>query len=138
MMNRRDIFKTLAGMLAAVPLRAQGRQPRSSILLQESPLAGTQYYEAQRQWSQLKIGAPVRLVRAPANPYDPLAVEVWHGDAMLGHLPSDENIVVAQMLDRGERLNARIAALCKSPDPWERIRVQIHLDASKPSGQGEA
>jgi len=66
-------------------------------------------------------------VREPANPYDARAVRIdWRGHK-LGYLPRIENAAVAQMLDRGERIEARIADLRVSPDPWERVVVAVEL-----------
>jgi maltooligosyltrehalose synthase len=47
----------------------------------------------------------------------------------LNYLPRTANAAVAQMLDRGEQLRARIAQLHLSPDPWERVRVAVELAA---------
>jgi hypothetical protein len=33
------------------------------------------------------------------------------------------------MLDRGERLEARIAALHEANDPWQRVKIAVFLDA---------
>lgn len=76
-----------------------------------------------------RVGQPLTLRRRPDNPHDQRAVEIWWQDRMLGHLPRLDNAAVAQMLDRGERLEARIAALTRDPDPWKRIGVAVELAA---------
>jgi HIRAN domain. len=50
----------------------------------------------------------------------------WRG-RKLGYVPRSQNAAVAWMLDRGERLSARIVALRESRDPWQRIRFEVML-----------
>lgn len=66
-------------------------------------------------------------MREPNNPHDARAVCIdWHG-RKLGYLPRVENAAVAQMMDRGERLEARIVELRTSEDPWKRVEVAVEL-----------
>ncbi len=117
----RGVLAALGAGLAAAPAAARPR----SVLIQCSPLAGFQYHAGEELWPQLAVGQPLALAREPANPHDERAVRIdWHG-RKLGYLPRVENTAVAQMLDRGEQLRARIAQLRTSPDPWERVRVAV-------------
>jgi len=100
------------------------------ILIQKFPLAGFPYHAGQGLWPMLEVGQPLTLRRRPDNPYDDRAVEIWWGEHMLGHLPRAENTAVSQMIDRGERLFARIASLQDTRDPWERIEVVVEMGAS--------
>ncbi len=52
----------------------------------------------------------------------------WLG-AILAYLPRDANFAVAQMLDRDEYVEARIAAKRPGSDPRTRIRLQVVLTA---------
>ncbi|HBH36247.1 MAG TPA: HIRAN protein, partial [Gammaproteobacteria bacterium] len=38
-----------------------------------------------------------------------------------------ENSTIAQMLDRGEKLNAKITRLLDENNPWRRVRISIFL-----------
>jgi hypothetical protein len=97
------------------------------VLIQISPLAGFQYHAGAELWPQLAIGQPLALVRESDNRYDPDAVRIdWNGHK-LGYLPRADNTAVAQMLDRGEALQARIAQLRVAPDPWQRVGVAVEL-----------
>lgn len=59
------------------------------------------------------------------NPFDSNATRVeWRG-RKLGYVPAMENTAVAQMLDRGQTLHARITRLVSSRNPWERIRFEV-------------
>lgn len=120
---------TLAAPAAALARAEPGapRVPRSSTLLQRSPLAGFQYHEGERIWPQLRPEQTLALVREPANRFDPNAVRIdWNGHE-LGYLPRVQNTAVSQMLDRGETLVARIAALREDGAPWQRMEVEVWL-----------
>lgn len=126
-MNRRHFLTWvgLGGLTATMP--AAGGSARRRVLLQESPVAGFQYHRGERVWLALREGDQLALVREPANPYDRRAVRIdWQGQK-LGYVPRTENVTVAQMLDRGERLEAVIVRLQSSGGPWERLRVAISL-----------
>lgn len=126
-MNKRNFLRGLLAVLGAGLAAAPAAAPRRSVLIQSSPLAGFQYHAGEELWPQLAVGQPLALVREPANPHDERAVRIdWHG-RKLGYLPRAENAAVAQMLDRGEQLRARIAWLRTSPDPWERVEVAVEL-----------
>lgn len=99
--------------------------PGRPLLLQASSLAGFQYYAGEKLWSQMKPGDGLELRRAPENPYDKRAVEVWWQGNMLGHLPRLDNAAVSQMLDRGVELHAMIATMQQSNSPWQRIKLEV-------------
>lgn len=54
----------------------------------------------------------------------------WDGHK-LGYVPRADNAAVAQLLDRGERLVARVSALRDSRDPWERIEISVELEIER-------
>lgn len=100
---------------------------RNLILVQHSPVAGFQHHAGEQIWPRAKPGQTLRLKREPDNKHDGRAVAVYWQQHKLGYLPRVENTAVAQMLDRGERLTARIARLEKSADPWKRMSVAVWL-----------
>ena len=98
------------------------------MLLQRSPLAGSQYYAVGAQWQQLQVGDQLDLVREPDNRHDHYAVRVeWRGH-QLGYVPRADNRSVAAALDAGERLYARIAELNRHPDPWRRVLLEVYIE----------
>ena len=126
-MRRRTFFRRLFGSLgAAVASPHIGAQDRS-VLIQESPIAGFQFHRGDAIWSSLGIDEELTLVRESSNTHDPDAVAVYCHDEKLGYVPRGENGVIAQMLDRGESLEARISKLLMKEEPWERIRITISL-----------
>jgi len=97
------------------------------ILVQDSPLAGSQYHAVADVWPQLKVGDRLTLVREADNRHDRRAVRVdWNGH-VLGYVPRAENRAVAAALDRGEHLEARITALRDEREPWRRIAFAVYL-----------
>lgn len=97
------------------------------ILVQNSPLAGFQYYAGSARWDEMKVGDELGLVREPDNPHDRNAVRVeWRG-VKLGYLPRAENRAVAAEMDRGGRIEARIAHLRPHRNPWARVGIDVFL-----------
>ena len=67
------------------------------------------------------------LTREADNRHDRNAVRVdWNGQK-LGYVPRAENRAVAQALDAGEALEARVSAVRDDPDPWRRIEFEVFL-----------
>ena len=98
-----------------------------NVLVQSSPLAGSQYYAVEALWGEMRLGDRLTLVREPENRYDKRAVRIeWKGHK-LGYVPRKNNHLVAESLDMGEALEARISKLRDDPDPWQRIEFEIYL-----------
>lgn len=130
-MKRRTFLNSLLGGigLGVLVRPARAHIPSSNILIQESPLAGFQHHKGEHLWSFLQPGEPLRLVRETTNTYDANAVAVYFRGDKLGYVPRRENAAVAQMLDRGQRLEARIVRLLDEPNPWRRVRFSVELSA---------
>ncbi|HAD10531.1 MAG TPA: HIRAN protein [Porticoccaceae bacterium] len=117
-------------LLAAInPFRSRPRLPEPTTLLQEAPLAGFQYHNGRKVWRYLQEGETLRLKREPFNFHDRNAVAVYFRNEKLGYLPQSQNLVAAQMLDRGENLIGKIKQLVASSNPQERISMQVWLAA---------
>ena len=128
-MKRRTFLNSLLGGigLGVLVRPARARMASSTILVQESPVAGFQHHKGEHLWSFLRPGEPLRLVRETGNAHDPNAVAVYFRGDKLGYVPRRENATVAQMLDRGQRLEARIVRLLDEPNPWRRVRFSVEL-----------
>ena len=97
------------------------------LLVQSSPLAGSQYYAAGELWQEMRVGDALALVREAENRHDSKAIRVeWRGHK-LGYVPRAENRSVAQAMDECQRVSARIARLNEHPNPWKRVEVEIFL-----------
>lgn len=100
---------------------------RIRLLVQSSPLAGSQFHALEEVREQLQVGMPLQLVREPENPHDARAVRVdWQGH-VLGYLPRVENSTVSRALDAGEAVEARIARLREHRNPWQRLEIEVFL-----------
>lgn len=98
------------------------------MLVQSSPLAGSQYHAAGELRAQMKVGDMLELVREPDNPHDRKAIRVdWRG-RKLGYVPRAQNRAVAAALDQGERLVARISRLSDDPNPWRRVEFEVFIE----------
>ena len=134
-MKRRDLLRMILATPAALPALAAGRaspalptDPPSPVNLQESFLAGFQYYYGRSVWPLLRVGDPLRLEREPANRYDSRAVAVYWSGRKLGYVPRVDNASVAYMMDRRMGLRARIIELMESTNPWLRVRFSVYVE----------
>jgi len=126
-MKRRSFIQALFGGAGATVLAGRARAKKPAVLLQASQVAGFQYHKGEALWPSLQVGAPLTLVREPANAHDSDAVAVYFGGDQLGYVPQLENRAIAQMLDRGQRLESQIIALVDRGHPWNRVRMGISL-----------
>ena len=100
---------------------------QASLLIQSSPLAGSQFHALPDVVSQIRVGDTLTLQRDPTNPHDSNAIQVlWQGH-MLGFVPRRENKAVARAMDRGQPLVARVVALRPEESPWRRLRFEISV-----------
>jgi HIRAN domain len=123
--SRRALLFLIAFALGGAEVRAQDTEVR--MLVQSSPLAGFRYYQGKALWDEMKVGDALTLVREAGNPHDSNAVRVeWHG-RQLGYVPQRENRAVAQHMDRGGRVEARISKLQQHPNAWQRIEFEVFV-----------
>jgi len=113
---------SLLGWLSA----AQAESVR--LLVQNSPLAGSQYYAVSAVWPEIRVGDALALIREPDNRHDPRAIRVeWRGHK-LGYVPRAENRAVAAAMDAGERLVARVSSLSDNKNPWLRVAFEVFIE----------
>jgi hypothetical protein len=98
------------------------------ILVQSSPLAGSQYYRLDELQRNIRVGDALELEHEPDNRHDRNAVSVrWRGQA-LGYLPRKENRAVAKAIDDGESVRAAVENLTADADPWKRLRISVFIE----------
>lgn len=115
---------TIALSLALQPACAA----EAHIIVQQSPLAGFQYYDGKVLWDNMRVGDALTLVREPQNPHDSNAVRVeWKGQP-LGYVPRRDNRDVARQMDRGVAVQARIVNLKDARNPWQRVEFEIFVE----------
>lgn len=113
--------------IACLATSLLARAESIKILVQSSPLAGSQFYAVSQVWSEIRLGDRLTLTREPENRYDRNAIRVdWNGQ-QIGYIPRAENRAVARALDTGEKLEARVSKLRDDPDPWRRVELEVYL-----------
>jgi hypothetical protein len=123
---RVDRFSRL-GLLLGIVLAPFASAESIRIMVQSSPLAGSQYYAVAEVWHLIRPGDRLTLEREPGNRHDRNAVRVdWNGQ-QIGYVPRAENRAVARALDEGEPLEARVARLRDDPNPWRRVEIEVYL-----------
>ena len=111
-------------LIACTPALAE----RTRLLVQSSPLAGSQYYAVTESWAEMKVGDVLTLTREPDNKHDRNAIRVeWKG-RKLGYVPRAQNRAVALAMDDGERLIARISRLSEDTNPWRRVEFEVYIE----------
>ncbi len=120
-------FLPISLFLLCLTLGAPCAAESVKILVQSSPLAGSQFYAVARVWDEIRLGDKLKLTREPENRHDPNAIRVdWNGQ-QLGYVPRAENRTVARAMDSGERLEARVSKLRTDPNPWRRVEFEVYL-----------
>ena len=128
-MPLRRTIERLCLSLALLASPLWGEEAHVRLLVQSSPLAGSQFHALANLHAAMRVGDTLTLVREPDNPYDAKAVRVeWQG-RQLGYVPRRENRAVAAALDRGRTLHARISRLePEAEDPWQRLEFEVWLE----------
>ena len=114
----------IISLVLALP---HARAEEVKVLVQSSPLAGSQYYALSSVWGEIRTGDKLLLKREPENRHDANAIRVeWTGH-QLGFVPRAENRALAAAMDRGEKVEARVARLKRHRNPWQRVEFEVYL-----------
>ena len=114
----------IISLVLALP---HARAEEVTILVQSSPLAGSQYYALSSVWGEIRPGDKLLLKREPENRHDANAIRVeWNGH-QLGFVPRAENRALAAAMDRGEKVEARVARMKRHRNPWQRVEFEVYL-----------
>lgn len=124
------MLRATAILALLMALSAPACAADARIIVQQSPLAGFQYYEGKDLWNMMRVGDTLQLKREPQNPHDANAVRVLWRNEMLGYIPRRENSDVARQMDRGAPVKARIVRLKEARNPWQRIEFEVYVELS--------
>jgi hypothetical protein len=120
-------FLPISLLVLSLLLPGVCRAESLKILVQSSPLAGSQFYAVSSVWQEIQLGSQLTLIREPQNRHDRNAVRVeWQG-RQLGYVPRAENRAVARAMDSGEQLEGRVSRLREDSDPWKRVEFEVYL-----------
>jgi len=125
--NRHTLLAAvLVAGLCAMPLPAPAQQVK--LLVQSSPLAGFNYYQAPEVWRGMRVGDALMLEREPDNVHDGRAISVrWQGHK-LGYVPRAQNAALAWAMDRGDTLDARVSRLQPHRNPRKRMEFEVYVE----------
>ncbi|MBL7032265.1 MAG: HIRAN domain-containing protein [Nitrospira sp.] len=102
---------------------------KKNVLLLDSSVAGFRYYKGEEIWKKLEPGRVLDLKREPGNQFDYDAVEIYHEKEKIGYIPRSDNMIIAQLMDKGVDIKARISGISESGSPNERIGVAVEMTA---------
>lgn len=124
----RLIFSLVVSVFA-MAVAAEDNLPQGLVrmLVQDSPLAGSQFHALNSVWEQIQVGDGLSLEREPENPHDSNAIRVlWQGHH-LGYVPRKENRMLAAAMDAKESVDARVTRLVAHRNPWLRLRFAVFV-----------
>ncbi|MDN3667744.1 HIRAN domain-containing protein [Echinicola jeungdonensis] len=116
-LNRKEFLKS-AG-LGGISLILPGSSPKAELVtnliakpiqIYDNYLLGVQYYSLNKCFGKIRAGDLVILEQFSEHEHDRIAVGVKWENMFLGYLPAYENIVLANLMDAGARLNAMVNA----------------------------
>tara|TARA_R110002072_G_scaffold231001_1_gene388365 strand:+ start:4556 stop:5026 length:471 start_codon:yes stop_codon:yes gene_type:complete len=100
---------------------------QKSIKIYDNYIKGLVHYQFQGVKLQIAIGQELMLKREVTNIYDSFAVAVFYGTEKLGYLTAYENIVIANLLEQGVRLNGFVSKL-NNNDIYQAVSVEIYVN----------
>lgn len=131
-MNRAEFLKILG--LGAVGLALPpSLVKRHTVKIYDNYLRGTAYYYAEKLLSIIKEGDELQLKREPDNVYDCFAIAVYYYGYKLGYIPAYENIVLANMLDKGVNLHAFVSLCDPDENMYRAIAIEVYADLIAPT-----
>lgn len=133
-MKRTDFIKLIAAgsgsflLPGAISASEDLRFDLQEVVIYDNYIRGMKHYRNNFDLELLKEGLPVVLERESENPYDVFAVKVMINGRKVGYLPAYENVVLANLMDKGVRLTAVISNINrKSKDPWLMQVMSIRI-----------
>lgn len=108
-MNRTDFLKSLGLGAGGLILPSNSFLQTKPVKIYDNYVRGLMHYDFREVDDAIKEGDEVQLLREPTNPYDSFAIQVNIGECRLGYISAYENIVIANMLDAGVSLTAKVS-----------------------------
>lgn len=106
-------------------LAAQTGQAREPGEVLRACVAGYRHHAGPDIEEYLAHGEELTLVRERDNAFDINAVRIDWRRRKIGYVPRAENAVIAQRIDAGEPLAARIVGLHPAAETWQRLEFVI-------------
>jgi single-stranded-DNA-specific exonuclease len=93
-------------------------------------IAGVSFEGRQDIIAGLHAGAPLQLLRQPANPHDANAIAVHYGDLQLGFFNKRLAAHIAPRMDAGARYSARVASLTGGAAKHRGVNIFVERDGA--------
>lgn len=118
-MKRNIFIKSLglAGLGLVLPTGIQGAG--SGVLIRpvkiyDNHIKGTHYYAYRSCFMDIQVGDVILLKRVTKHQHDSFAIEVYWQKKKLGYVPAFENVVLANLMDAGVKLESRVTGVPNS------------------------
>lgn len=100
------------------------------IVVLETKVAGTMYYEPHEFEPLVKKDLPLKMVREPENQYDRFAVALYLDGGKIGYLPKSKNEVIARLMDAGKEFNTKVVSKQWNEESnWLEIEIETTIRA---------
>ncbi len=132
-MNRIDFIKSFGLGTGAFILPANSFLQTKPVKIYDNYVRGLMHYDFPEAENTIREGDDVQLLREPTNPYDSFAIQVNIGECRLGYLAAYENIVIANMLDTGVNLFAKVSKKDLKQSFTECLAVEVFAELVIPT-----
>lgn len=133
-MKRTDFLKILATgsgsvLLSSANLIGQDlRFQLQKVVVYDNYIKGMLHYRNNFEQVKLTLKQAVTLEREPENIYDRFAIKVIANNLQIGYISAYENVVLANLMDKGVCLDAEISKIhTKSINKYMRDVVSIKI-----------
>lgn len=132
-MERSDFLKSIGLGIGGLILPSNSFINVQSIKIYDNYVKGLVHYNFNETGKQIKEGDELQLVRDAENTYDSFAIRVFYKEQKLGYIAAFENVVLANMMDKGVKLNAFVSHIDLSRNIYEALAVEIHAELVIPT-----
>ena len=119
---------------------ANAAEPVARIVIQNSPLAGARYYDANAVWEEMRVGDALELIREPDNPHDANAIRIEWRSRKIGYVPRRDNEHLARQMDHGARPRATLTGRTRYRNGRRGVSYEIFVPLAtvrQPVSEGE-
>lgn len=114
----------LLALTPALPLISLPKVPKADefkeVQLLYSHVAGGVYYDMANELEDIENGEVLILKREPSNRYDRRAIEIYRQNgAKLGYVKRIRNTTLANLMDAGVALTAKVAPIEEDPSIFD-------------------
>lgn len=133
-MNRSDFIKFLGLGLGGIALPQTLLFKTEQVKIYDNYIRGIHFYSFKKLSENIKEVDEVFLQRDAGNIHDAFAIEVYYQDSKLGFVAAYENIVLANMLDRQIKLQAKVSKI--NLDAYNnQLAIEVYAELVVPSNR---